>query len=213
MTTKEPVCIQVWSDYVCPFCYLEEPVLDQLQQTYPEQIKIVWRAFELRPEPVPTLDPQGDYLRTTWDRSVYPMAKIRGMVLRLPPVQPRSRKALEAAEFAREKQKFAEMHHALFKAFFKEGLNLEDINILLEVGTKVGLDREELQKALETNQFTQQVLDDEMLAHKLKITGVPTMLIGLYNQPLEAALRISGAQTYEFVKAEVEQILKASALL
>lgn len=84
------VRISVWSDYVCPFCYLELPVLDSLQQRLADTVSVEWRAFELRPDPVPTLDPGGEYLHRVWNSSVHPMAADRGMTLRLPPVQPRS---------------------------------------------------------------------------------------------------------------------------
>src|SRR2546423_7751388 len=94
------VQINVWSDYVCPFCYLEKPVLERLRQEFGDAIEVHWRAFELRPEPVPTLDPAGEYLRTVWAQAVYPMAAERGLTLRLPPDQPRSRRAFESAEFA-----------------------------------------------------------------------------------------------------------------
>ena len=88
MTATPRVRLDVWSDYVCPFCYLELPQLARLQEEFGDQLAIEWHAFELRPEPTPTLDPAGDYLRRTWDRAVYPMAAEYGMVLRLPPVQP-----------------------------------------------------------------------------------------------------------------------------
>jgi hypothetical protein len=78
------VQIDVWSDYVCPFCYLVEPTLAQIQQDGKGKVRLSWHAFELRPDPVPTLDPNGNYLRDFWERAVYPMAKARGMVLRLP---------------------------------------------------------------------------------------------------------------------------------
>lgn len=102
------VRITVWSDYVCPFCYLKEPVLERICQEYGEAVDLEWRAFELRPEPVPTLDPNGEYLHTVWNQAVYPIARQKGMTLRLPPVQPRSRRALELAEFARQQGRFAE---------------------------------------------------------------------------------------------------------
>src|SRR3569832_1096508 len=78
--------IDIWSDYVCPFCYLELTAVSRLQQEYGRRLQIVWRAFELRPEPQPPLAPDGDYLRGTWTRSVYPMAQERGMTLPLQPV-------------------------------------------------------------------------------------------------------------------------------
>jgi predicted DsbA family dithiol-disulfide isomerase len=55
-----PVRLLVWSDYVCPFSYLELPVLDEIERVFGDWVQVEWRAFELRPEPVPTLDPDGE---------------------------------------------------------------------------------------------------------------------------------------------------------
>jgi predicted DsbA family dithiol-disulfide isomerase len=208
MAEENRVRITVWSDYVCPFCYLEEPVLEQIRQEYGDRVEIQWRAFELRPEPVPTLDPDGEYLHTIWRQSVYPMAERRGMTLRLPPVQPRSRKALEAAEFAREAGRFEAMNRALFRAFFEEGRDLGATEVLLDVGGSVGLDREELRTALEQGRFTDAVLRDERLAQAIGISGVPALLVGPHEAPLEAAEVVSGAQPYERVHAAVERALR-----
>ncbi len=123
------VQVDVWSDYVCPFCYLEQPVLDRIAQEYVERVGIRWRAFELRPDPVPTLKPDGTYLRDIWARAVYPMAKERGMSLRLPPVQPRSRLAHEAAHFAATQGLFDAMNTALFRAFFEDGCDIGDLAV------------------------------------------------------------------------------------
>lgn len=90
--------ITVFSDYVCPFCYLEEPDLSRLREEFGDQVEVDWRAYELRPDPIPTLDPDGDYLHRVWNASVYPMAQSLGMTLRLPtrpasqPQGPRSRR-------------------------------------------------------------------------------------------------------------------------
>ena len=199
------VQINVWSDYVCPFCYLEEPVLERLKRELGDEVKIVWRAFELRPEPEPTLDPKGDYLRDAWAQAVYPMAADRGMTLRLPPVQPRSRLAHEAAEFAREKGRHAEMNHALFQAFFEEGRDIGSKEALVEIGTRIGLDGEELREALESGQHREQVLSDQQLAHELGLSGVPAMVIYQNANPAETATVLSGAQPYEMVRARVEK--------
>lgn len=212
MATKDQVRITVWSDYVCPFCYLEEPVLDRIREDYGDQVEVDWRAFELRPDPVPTLDPDGEYLRTTWNRAVYPMARQRGMTLRLPPVQPRSRKALEAAEFARDQGCFDEMHNALFRAFFEEGQDLNDTDVLLDVGASVGLDREGLRTALEEGRYTGKVLEDERLASELGVQAVPMMLVGRASEALEAAEAVSGAQPYEYVRAAVERALHGDGI-
>jgi predicted DsbA family dithiol-disulfide isomerase len=199
--------ITVWSDYVCPFCYLEEPVLGRIRQEYGDTVDLDWRAFELRPAPVPTLDPNGEYLHTVWDRAVYPMARQRGMRLKLPPIQPRSRRALELAEFAREKGRFEEAHRALFKAFFEDGHNLDSMDVLERIGTAVGLERDELRVALEQGTYRERVIQDESQAAELGITAVPTVMISRGDESLEEAEVISGAQPYEVVRAAVERAM------
>lgn len=205
------VRIDVWSDYVCPFCYLEEPVLARLRAELGDGVEIVWRAFELRPEPVPTLDPKGSYLRDIWASAVYPMAESRGMTLRLPPVQPRSRRALEAAEHARERGLYEEMHHALFRAFFEEGRDLGNLEVLLEVAAGVGLDREELGGALREGRYTARVVADERLAAELGISGVPALLVRPADAALEEAELVMGAQPYEPVRQAVERAARGES--
>lgn len=197
----ESVRILVWSDYVCPFCYLELPVLDRLREELGEAVSIEWRAFELRPEPAPTLDPNGEYLHRVWNASVYPMAVERGMTLRLPPVQPRSRRALEAAEFAREAGRYEVMHHALFAAFFEEGRDIGEMGVLLGIAGALGLDRNALQAALQDGRHTAKVLEDQRLAHEVGISGVPGMVITAGEQ----GYLMSGAQPYDAVRQAVAQ--------
>jgi predicted DsbA family dithiol-disulfide isomerase len=204
MPSPMPARISVWSDYVCPFCYLELPVLDRLQAEHAEEVEIDWRAFELRPEPVPTLDPNGEYLHRVWNQSVYPMAEQRGMVLRLPPIQPRSRKAFEAAEFARGVGRFDPMNRALFKAFFEDGQDLADLDVLLGIGRSVGVDPEGLRQALVEGQHTGKVLADQHLAREIGISGVPALLISAG----ERGVLISAAQPYEVVERALAQALE-----
>ncbi len=196
MADNGRVRITVFSDYVCPFCYLEEPDLARVREGYGAEVEVDWRAYELRPHPIPTLDPDGDYLHRVWNASVYPMARSLGMTLLLPPVQPRSRKAHEAAEYAREEGRFEEMHFALFKAFFEDGKDIGDEEVLLEICESVGLRCEGLRVALREDRYAQKVISDEELSRRLGVTSVPTMFVGLAGEPLEEGEAISGAQHY-----------------
>ncbi len=202
------VRITVFSDYVCPFCYLEEqPNLARIQEEYGDKVEVDWRAYELRPDPVPTLDPDGEYLHRVWNASVYPMARSLGMTLRLPPVQPRSRKALEAAEFARDNGRYDTMPTALFKAFFEEGWDLADTEVLLNVAASVGLDREELRTALEEGRYTEKVSP----TRSSPPGSVPTMLVAPVDAPLETAEAITGAQPYGgLIESAIDRALKRS---
>lgn len=210
--TKQRVAIDVWSDYVCPFCYLELPVLEALEQEYGDLVTVEWRAFELRPEPVPTLDPAGDYLRTTWARAVYPMAEERGLTLRLPPVQPRSRLAHEAAAFARARdpELFARLHHALFRAFFEHGRDIGDPQELQSIGATVGLPATELRAALEAGEHRDEVLDDEVLASDLGLEGVPALVLRRDGESMRSARLLSGAQPLDVVRRAVEVVARGS---
>src|SRR3569623_850738 len=170
--------IAIWSAYVCPFCYLELPVIDHLQQTYGTTREVRWRACERRPEPVPTLDPAGEYLRNTWARVVYPMAAQRDMTLHLPPVQPRSRKALELAAYARAQGRFDADHRAPLQQALMEGL------------------------------YTVEVLEDLRLAHALNVSAVPTLLLRQAAGGWHTAVPLSGALPYDHVAAVVEKLMR-----
>ncbi|BBP04804.1 DSBA oxidoreductase [Sulfuriferula plumbiphila] len=205
---SDKILISVWSDYVCPFCYLEEPVLEQLELAFGAQVEVDWRAFELRPDPVPTLDPNGEYLRTTWARSVYPMAAQRGMTLRLPPVQPRSRLALEAERFARRYGLGKPMRQAFFRAFFERGRDIGDIEVVLDIGGNVGIDVARLRVALENGEHAEAVSHDQRQAQALGISGVPALLMQRHGEAAENALLLSGAQPFQVISRAVSEILR-----
>ena len=195
--------IEVWSDYVCPFCYLEEPVVEQIEREFAGRLQVRWRAYELRPDPVPTLDPAGEYLRDIWARAVYPMAVERAMKLLLPPVQPRSRKAFEATEYARDRGKADAMRHAIFAAFFAEGRDIGDPQVLGEIAESVDIHPTGLLRALGGNVYTERVIRDEEEAAEMGLSGVPAMLLKPDKQG-ERPVLISGAQPYDAVRAIIE---------
>ena len=180
-------------------------MLNRIRREYGDALDLQWRAFELRPEPVPTLEPNGEYLHTVWNQSVYPMARQRGMTLRLPPVQPRSRRAFELAELARVNRRFDEVHHGIFKAFFEDGLDIDDLDTLVMIGTAAGLNGEAVHGALNQGTYRERVIEDERLAVDLGITAVPTMMVGTTDGLPQQAQVISGAQPYEAVKAAIER--------
>lgn len=211
MNPPAPIRIDVWSDYVCPFCYLELPPIRRLQEQYAGQVEVLWRAFELRPAPKPTLDPDGDYLHTTWNRSVYPMAAERGMRLELPPVQPRSRLAFEAVAHAREQGRFDAMHEALFRAFFEDGRDIGDPKVLGDIAIECGLDRQRLAEALDSGCHTAAVHADQQLAYSLGVAGVPIMVFRPAGAGWERAFAVSGAVPYETMESALRQVLAESS--
>jgi predicted DsbA family dithiol-disulfide isomerase len=157
----------------------------------------VWRAFELRPDPVPTLDPNGDYLHRVWGSSVYPLARNLGVEIKLPPVQPRSRRAHEAAHWARRHGKFREYNDALFRAFFQRGEDIADTNVLTRLAAHMNLQGDDLRGALDNELHLENVLADEREAKKLGLRGVPTLIAN-------RKIALSGVQSLESLQKFVE---------
>jgi predicted DsbA family dithiol-disulfide isomerase len=160
-------------------------------------VAIVWRAFELRPDPVPTLDPNGDYLHTVWNSSVYPLAKQLGIDMKLPPVQPRSRCAHQAAHWARRQGKFREYNDALFRAFFQRGEDIGNIDVLTRLASDMALAGDELREALDNDLYLENVLADEREAKKLRLSGVPAFIA-------DRKIALSGVQSLDNLQKFLE---------
>jgi predicted DsbA family dithiol-disulfide isomerase len=137
---------------------------------------VVWKAFELRPDPAPSLDPAGEYLMRVWRDSVYPLAERLGMTMRLPPIQPRSRRAHEAAKWAQTQDQFDAYNTALFRAFFERGEDISDIAVLASLAHDLGLDDSTLRTSLESKQFEPSVIADEREAAELGVHAVPAFV-------------------------------------
>ncbi|HCX31328.1 MAG TPA: disulfide bond formation protein DsbA [Blastocatellia bacterium] len=177
---------------------MAEPAVHELVKAEPV-VEIVWRAFELRPEQVPTLVPKGDYLQRAWSTSVYPLAERLGVTMKLPPVQPRTRLAHEAAHWARMQGRFDDYHAEVFRAFFERGEDIGDVDVLASLALELGLDSASLRLALKTREFEESVLKDEREAASLGVTGVPAFIANR-----KAAL--SGVQPVENLKKLVERV-------
>ena len=160
---------------------------------------MAWRAFELRPEPAPPRDPAGDYLRRVWESSVYPLAERLGVTMRLPPLQPRSRLAHEAAHWARTSGRFEDYNAAVFRAFFERGEDIGVPSVLASLATALGLDGDALASTLESGEFEPGVLEDEGKAEALGVRGVPAFVANR-----RAAL--SGVQTAENLRRLIERV-------
>ncbi|KAA5546393.1 DsbA family oxidoreductase [Adhaeribacter rhizoryzae] len=182
--------IQVYSDYVCPYCFFGEQVLLRAIQGQEDKINIEWMPFELRPYPTPTLKPEGEYLQQTWQQSVYPMGEMLDIPIVLPRVspQPYTHLAFEGYQFAKEHGLADVYNHRMFTAFFQEEQDIGDIGVLTKLATEIGLDPTAFEQALEERTYKD--LHKEALRHayeEVKISAVPTFIIG--NQIYRGLLR------------------------
>ena len=188
--------ITVYSDYVCPYCLLAEQVLSQAIGE--RDIRISWRAFELRPEPAPTLRTDAPYLPSVWRKSVYPLAERLGVPIQLPSIspQPRTAKAFQLLALAQDSGLDHAYSMRVLRAFFQEDRDIGDDEILITLAGEVGLDQDEARSVLEDGVHAER--HQEALRHAredVAIPSVPTIVVGkrvLRGMPplqeLEAAL-------------------------
>ena len=106
-----------------------------------------------------------------------------------------SRRALGAAEFAREHGKFEAMHHALLKAHWEGTGRLENADDLVRIGTDVGLDATELRAAIEEDRYAAVIEKNRIEAESLGINAIPAHIFGrrylvLGAQPHEAFMQV-----------------------
>lgn len=198
-----PVPIRVYSDYVCPFCFLAEfPLAEAVDG---KNVEVTWMPFELRPEPTPTLRPGGAYLQSAWRNSVYPIAAQMGVEIRLPTVspQPYTRLAFEGLEFAKEQGMADAYNSGVMKAFFQKDLDIGDLEVLTAIAGEVGLDAAEFEQALATGEYSE--AHRKLLQHAYEeegVTGVPLFVIGTRVLP--------GLQSKEALETAIAKELKAS---
>lgn len=137
--------------------------------------------FELRPEPNPTLRPEGEYLRRAWSQSVYPIARRMGVLIVLPPVspQPHTHLAFEGYQFARGHGKGNDYNRRVLEAFFVEGRDIGDVMVLTRLAGEFGLDEREFEEALRSRTYRE--AHRQALRHayeEVGVNGVPMFVIG-----------------------------------
>ena len=107
-----------------------------------------------------------------------------------------SRLAQELAKYAESFEEGEVLNRKLFEAYFVEGLNLADTDVLLDLAESSGLPREETEEAISKRRFRNEVAADWKRARELGVRGVPTFVYG--NRALV------GAQPYETMKQLVQ---------
>lgn len=194
------VNIKVYSDYVCPFCFIAEKPLREAAEG--KDVIIEWKPFELRPYPNDTLKPEEDYLQGTWKQSVYPLAEKYGVKLTLPKVspQPYTHLAFEGFQYAKEQGKADDYTRRLFEAFFQEEKDIGEISVLSGLAEEIDLDKAVFKEALETRKYKDRHQQELEQASKENITAVPAFFIG--NQ------KLTGLHTKESFEKVINQELE-----
>ena len=108
-----------------------------------------------------------------------------------------SRLAQELGKWADTQPGGAAIHDLLYKAYFVEGRNIADIDLLVEIAASIGLPAAEARAVLQERRFKDAVDADWAKSHQYGVTGVPTFVAARYG--------VVGAQPYEVIAQLVEK--------
>ncbi|MBE2279138.1 MAG: DsbA family oxidoreductase [Ignavibacteriaceae bacterium] len=182
--------IEIWSDVVCPFCYIGKRKFESALEQFPhkDKITVVWKSFQLNPElKTGSSNSINEYLATHKNISideakrlnsyVTDMAKNAGLTFNLDnAVVSNTFNAHRFIHFANQFNKQIEAEESLFRSYFTEGKNIDDLEVLLKIGEELGLDSTELKLALHNNSFSEDVRGDIYEAFQIGVRGVPFFL-------------------------------------
>mgnify|MGYP000091340252 CR=1 FL=1 len=193
MSEKAPIKVEIWSDVMCPFCYIGKRHFEKALASFPEKdrVEIEWKSFQLDPTIPHDLDYKGDiyqYLAEkkgwTYEQSVQmhqnvvDMAKSAGLNYNFDQAKPaNSLKAHLVIQLAKSKGLGDEIEEALFRAYFTEGRDFGDKDELIELGMSIGLDQSEIIEALQSEALVNKVNAEIQEGQQLGLKGVPFFVV------------------------------------
>jgi predicted DsbA family dithiol-disulfide isomerase len=184
--SREPPTITVYSDYVCPFCYLGRESLARYRETREDDLRVDWRPFDLRSQkrrPDGTIDHSVDDGK---DDDYYEQA--RGNVRRLAekydvemaqeiatdvdslPAQVVSYHLRDGHDY----ETWLAFDEAAFEALWRDGRDIGDTDVLVDLAADAGVGADEVRAALADDSLREAVHERFAEARRHGVTGVPT---------------------------------------
>jgi len=192
VTGKPELLATVFTDYICPFCYVGDVRLDRLRDDY--DLKVNWCFLEIHPE-----TPAGGmaieelgYPESRWQLMMDNLASLaeeEGLTFKPHRFTTNSHKALLLAEAAKEAGAaiFYTLHRRLFEAYFSEGQNIGDVSVLEGLAHASGLPDEVLSRAWTDERYERRLQLYLEGAQALGVRATPTVFFG-EQQRIDGAL-------------------------
>ncbi len=211
--------VEVWSDYVCPFCYIGKRQLEKAikDSGYEGQIEVEYKSFLLDPTtPVDADEPVISSLAKKYRMSeteaknmtnnVAIRAKEVGLNYDFDKMKTANTVAAHRlAKWAETKGKGHEMSERLLQAYFLDGEAIGKSDVLLKFVEEIGLDITEATDVLNGNQFNDDVEKDIFEAQQLGVRGVPFFVV-------DNKYGISGAQPQDLFEQTIEKAASEAGL-
>jgi len=205
--------VEMWMDFICPYCYLGKAKFEKAFENFSkkENLEIIYKSFELNPNASKVY--HGTMSELLSKEYGLPIEKVQeknekltievkelGLVYNFEKAIPvNTFCAHRLLQYSKEIGKEAELVNTIFKAYFIEGKNISDIDILVEISKEAGLD-EEVRKILNSDKYTDRVREDENESQNIGVDVVPFFLIN-------KKYTVAGDQSKETIKKALEKAL------
>jgi len=209
--------VDIWSDVVCPFCYIGKKRLEHVAEEAGIELEIHWHSFELDPDAPAKHDTSNTerlakkYGRSyaemeDMERNVAAMAAAEGIDFQWQKANSgNSFNAHRIIHLAQSKGLGNEAEEAFFHAYMTEGLAIGEREVVEEIASRIGLDNAEVEYVLDSDELADFVRHDEKIAREqLNVTGVPFFVF-------DQKLALSGAQPREIFLQALQQAQSTSS--
>lgn len=217
MTTNTPqqtrtLAVDVWSDIMCPFCYLGDTILTQALNDFDHRdaVTIRYHSYQLMPElsadhPVDMTEILAGKRGVSraqaeaMNAGIAERGRAFGLDYRFDKVQTiNTRTGHRLIQHAATTGHQHEIVQRLFRAYFTEGLNIADHHVLADLAAETGIDRHDALAALTSDELDHKIDADIAQAATLGITGVPFFV-------LDNRYGVSGAQPIDAFRQALDQ--------
>ena len=213
-----PFIVEIWSDVVCPWCYLGKRRFESALARFEhrDDVEVVWRSFELDPNAGPSSTvPPAERLAAKFGMSVEDaqanhdrltaLAAEDGLEYHLDTTKGGNTfDAHRLIQLGKARGIQDAVKERLMRAYFTEGEHVDDHETLVRLAADAGLDAGEARAVLASDDYADAVREDEELARRIGINGVPFFVLG-------RRYGVSGAQTTDVLLEALDKSWEALA--
>ena len=206
---SQPVRLEIFSDYTCPWCYIGWARLEKALAHLPESttVDVEWRPLEIHPDVPLEGMPVEDLLYSpeVWTRmqeALRASAEAEGLDVGNRPKVSNTHRALAAGAYVQseEPSQFPDFHERLFKGYFAEGYDLGDPRVVDRLAAESGVDVERMRTAIDGGRYESALAETSHDARSMGISGTPTFVF-------DRRFAVSGAQPSEVLIQGFESAL------
>jgi predicted DsbA family dithiol-disulfide isomerase len=182
-----PIPLEVFTDFVCPWCYLSTPRVERLRKNY--TVDVQWVFFPLHPDtPAEGLPLEALFAGRNFDLAAA-HARLKSL-MEAEGLQFNERRYTYNSRLAQELARaFDQLRDPMYRAYFEDGKNIGNIKVLVEIAVSAGIPADEAQHVLSGRTFREAVDRDWAKARNYGVTGVPSFVAG--------GQKLVGAHPYE----------------